>query len=79
MIDPQRIIALILKQLGGEVVIERETFIDLKDNFEIMFNRNLDDNLNIFLVEDEESVANIRFNRVAEQERQKKLGRLIVP
>lgn len=79
MIDPQEIIALILKQLGGEVIIERKTFVGLDRNFEIMFNRDMGENLKIFLVDDEKSVANIRAERAAEQERIKKMGRLIVP
>jgi hypothetical protein len=78
-IDTQQILALVLRQMGGKVLVEKKTFIEMEENFEIIFHKNLDENLLISLVDDEESVANIRTARAAEQERTRALGRLIVP
>jgi hypothetical protein len=78
-VDLENILALVLKQLGGKMLVEKRTFIEMEANYEILFSRNFDDNIEITLVEDEEAVVNIRTARAAEQERTKALGRLIVP
>ena len=80
MVDPQEVIALILKQMGGKVKVTKNTFLTLEQNYEILFSRSpMDDSLEIILVDDMESVSNIRANRKADDERKKALGRLIVP
>ena len=75
----QDILALVLKQLGGTVLVEKQTFMDMQDNYEIMTQRNMDGNLVLELVDDQELVANMRAERAADIERKEALGRILVP
>lgn len=75
----QDILALVLKQMGGTVLVEKETFMNMEDNFEIMTQRNMDGNLVLELVDDQTTVANIRANRAAEIERKEALSQLVIP
>lgn len=75
----QDILALVLKQMGGTVLVERQTFMDIEDNYEILTQRNAEGNLILELVEDQELVATMRAERAAEIERQNAMRRLIVP
>jgi hypothetical protein len=57
-------LALILKQVG-EYVLERETFMSIADNFEIVASKNAEGNIILNLIEDEALVKNIRAERLA--------------
>ena len=72
------ILASILKQMGGTVMVEKKTFMDMPENHEILISRNVEGNLVLTLIEDEEGVADIRSAR-AELERKQALSELIVP
>ncbi len=73
------ILAVVLKQLGGTALVEKDTFMSLPEDYEIMLSRNIEGNLILTLVEDEEAVADIRSARKAHEERAKALSKLIVP
>ena len=75
----QMVLAVVIKQMGGTVLVEKETFMNMPDNYEILTQRNIEGNLVLELVEDEETVGNIRANRAAEIARKEALGKLVVP
>jgi hypothetical protein len=75
----QDILALVLKQMGGSVLVEKQTFMEIEDNYEIMLQRNMDGNLVIELVEDQSVVVEMRAQRAAEIKRKEALGRILVP
>ena len=73
------LLALLIKQAGGSVLIEKKTFEEMSDNFEILTSKNMDENAVLTLVEEEELVAKIRAERVAEEMKKARRGSLVVP
>lgn len=73
------LLALLIKQAGGTVLIEKKTFEDMNDNFEILTTKNMDENAVLTLVEDEELVAKIRIERATEEAKKARRRSLVVP
>lgn len=73
------LLALAIKQAGGTLLLEKQTFMDLNDDFEIMTTKNAEGNAILTLIEEEELVAKIRADRKAEQLKAEKRRSIVVP
>jgi hypothetical protein len=73
------LLALAIKQAGGTLLIEKKTFEEINDDFEIMTTKNMEGNAVLTLVEEEELVTKIRIERAAEEAKKAHRRQLIVP
>lgn len=72
-------LALVIKQRGGTMMIEKKTFDTMDDHFEVMVTRNVHGNAVLTLVEGAELVAKIVETRALEDAKQTARRKLIVP
>ena len=68
-------LALLLKEVGGEYVVQRDTFMNMPDEFEIMIGRTSNQDVKISLIEDESLIKQIRDKRRHDALKQK----IVVP
>lgn len=72
------LLALAVKQAGGTLLLERQTFVEMKDDFEILITKNTNQDAVLTLVEDEETVSKIRIEREAERLKAEKRKSILV-
>lgn len=80
MLDFTRmILALVLKQNEGTMIVEKATFDAMQNDYEILLQRNNEGNAILTLVEDEKQIQEIRKQRANEEARAKFKEKIIVP
>lgn len=73
------LLALAIKEAGGTLLLKKETFEEINDNFEIMITKDENQDAILTLVEDDEMVAKIRAERLEDQIKADKRKSIVVP